>query len=85
MKNRTKRWLRIARNWGIFLGACLIIWIILLIARPNVTWGIIDRYFGSLVATFGFRDGRIAGVRMIKHAEDFLNEYDGWMGAEAIG
>lgn len=45
---------------------------------------IIDRYFGSLVATFGFRDGRIVGVRMIKHAEDFLNEYDGWIGAEAI-
>jgi len=46
MKNRTKRWLILARNWGIFLGACLLIWIILLIARPNVTWGIVDRYFG---------------------------------------
>jgi len=46
MKNRTKRWLLLARNWGIFLGACLVIWIILLIARPNVTYAIIDRYFG---------------------------------------
>lgn len=40
---------------------------------------IIDRYFGSLVATFGFRDEHTAAVRMIKHAEDFLSEYDGWI------
>lgn len=44
---------------------------------------IIDRYFGSLVATFGFRDENTVGVRMIKHAEDFLSEYDGWMAARA--
>ncbi|MBQ2434485.1 MAG: hypothetical protein II266_08630, partial [Clostridia bacterium] len=44
---------------------------------------IIDRYFGSLVATFGFRDGNTVSVRMIKHAEDFLNEYHGWMAGKA--
>lgn len=42
---------------------------------------IIDRYFGSTMITFGFRDERTAAVRMIKHAEDFLGEYDGWMAA----
>lgn len=42
---------------------------------------IIDRYFGSVVMTFGFRDENTVGVRMIKHAEDFLSEYDGWMAA----
>ena len=47
MKKRTKRWLRLARSWGIFLGICALIWIILLLTRPNVTWGIIDRYFGK--------------------------------------
>ncbi|MBQ3078488.1 MAG: serine hydrolase [Clostridia bacterium] len=44
---------------------------------------IIDRYFGNLTATFGFLNENTAGVRMIKNGEDFLNEYDGWMGAEA--
>lgn len=44
---------------------------------------IIDRYFGSLVATFGFRDANTVSVRMIKHAEDFLNEYHGWMAGKA--
>jgi hypothetical protein len=44
---------------------------------------IIDRYFGSLVATFGFRDENTAAVRMIKNAEDFLNEYDGWIAAQS--
>lgn len=44
---------------------------------------IIDRYFGSVVMTFGFRDEHTVGVRMIKHAEDFLSEYDGWMAAKA--
>ncbi len=39
---------------------------------------IIDRYFGQLVITFGFR-GDAAGVCMEKSAEDFLNEYEGWM------
>lgn len=42
---------------------------------------IIDRYFGSVVMTFGFRDENTVGVRMIKAAEDFLNEYEGWMTA----
>ena len=42
---------------------------------------IIDRYFGSTVMTFGIRDEHTAAVRMIKHAEDFLSEYDGWMAA----
>ena len=44
---------------------------------------IIDRYFGSMVATFGFRDENTGAVRMIKHAEDFLSEYEGWMCAKA--
>lgn len=42
---------------------------------------IIDRYFGSLVVSFGFRDEYTCGIRMIKSAEDFLNEYNGWAGA----
>lgn len=42
---------------------------------------IIDRYFGSLTATFGFLDDKSVGVRMIKNAEDFLREYEGWTGA----
>jgi len=44
---------------------------------------IIDRYFGSLVITFGFRNENTLAVRMIKYAEDFLNEYDGWIAAKA--
>ena len=44
---------------------------------------IIDRYFGSLVATFGFKDENTVAVRMIKHAEDFLNEYNGWMAGKS--
>ncbi len=44
---------------------------------------IIDRYLGSLVATFGFLDEKTAAVRMVKNAEDFLNEYDGWMAGKA--
>lgn len=44
---------------------------------------IIDRYLGSMVATFGFRDENTLAVRMIKNAEDFLSEYDGWMAAKA--
>ncbi len=47
MKNRTKRWLLLARNWGIFLGALLLIWIILLITRPNVTYAILEKYFSG--------------------------------------
>ena len=42
---------------------------------------IIDRYFGSTVMTFAFRDENAAGVRTVKTAEDFLNEYNGWMAA----
>ncbi|MBP3646144.1 MAG: serine hydrolase [Clostridia bacterium] len=41
---------------------------------------IIDRYFGQLAVTFGFR-GNAAGVRMVKSAEDFLDEYEGWLSA----
>jgi len=44
---------------------------------------IIDRYFGSTIMTFGFVDEKTAGVRMIKSAEDFLSEYEGWMIAQA--
>ncbi len=47
MKNRTKRWLILARNWGIFLGAILFIWIILLLARPNIPYAILEKYFHS--------------------------------------
>ena len=42
---------------------------------------IIDKYFGQLFITFGFRDQNTVGVRMVKSAEDFLNEYEGWLGA----
>ncbi len=44
---------------------------------------IVDRYFGSVMMTFGFVDENTVGVRMIKNAEDFLSEYDGWMIAQA--
>ena len=47
--------------------------------RLNV-W-IIDRYFGQLVVSFGFADADTVGVRMVKKAEDFLTEYEGWMTA----
>lgn len=40
---------------------------------------IVDRYFGSLVISFGFADPDTVGVRMIKIGEDFLDEYQGWM------
>ena len=42
---------------------------------------IIDRYFGSVVISFGFVGTEAAGVRMIHHAEDFLEEYEGWLAA----
>lgn len=42
---------------------------------------IIDRYLGSCVMNFGFRDGNTCGIRMIKNAEDFLGTYEGWAGA----
>ena len=44
---------------------------------------IVDRYLGSAIMTFGFVDENTAGVRMIKSAEDFLSEYEGWMIAQA--
>ena len=39
---------------------------------------IIDRYFGSLHISIGFRDRDNCAVYMAKAAEDFLNEYSGW-------
>lgn len=42
---------------------------------------VIDRYFGELCMTFGFRDENTVGVRMTKAAEDFFQTYNGWMGA----
>ena len=44
---------------------------------------IVDRYFGMLVITFGFLDENHVTVRMIKDAQDFLDEYSGWMMGEA--
>ena len=43
---------------------------------------IIDRYLGNLFASFGFRDGDVT-VRMVKNAEDFLDEYYGFFTAHA--
>ena len=40
---------------------------------------IIDRYFGILMITFGFTGDGLCTVRMTKCAEDFLDEYNGWM------
>lgn len=40
---------------------------------------IIDTYFGVLDMHFSFRDN-VVGVRMIKTAEDFLDEYNGFAG-----
>lgn len=49
--------------------------------RLNVQ--IIDKYFGRLHINFGFADENHAAVQMTKVAEYFLDEYCGWMGAEA--
>ena len=38
---------------------------------------IVDQYFGNLSVTLGFKDD-IANIRMVKNAEDFLNEYQGY-------
>ena len=38
---------------------------------------IIDKYFGNLNITLGFKDDKIS-IRMEKFAEDFLNEYQGF-------
>ena len=43
---------------------------------------IIDRYFGNMTATFAFRDDDVT-VRMVKNAEDFLDEYSGTFVAHA--
>ena len=37
---------------------------------------IIDRYLANLLITFSFLDGAVH-VSMVKHAEHFLNEYNG--------
>ena len=42
----------------------------------NLRVQIIDRYFGNLTATFAFREDAVT-VRMIKNAENFLDEYYG--------
>jgi len=44
---------------------------------------IIDRYFGILIINIGFKDENRCSLRMVKCAEDFLNEYNGWLNAEA--
>ena len=44
---------------------------------------IIDKYFANLAIVFGFRDGKNVSVRMVKQAENFLNEYNGVMTAAA--
>ena len=44
---------------------------------------IIDTYFGNMTAEFAFR-GNGAAVRMQKTAEDFLDEYQGTLYAEAV-
>ena len=44
---------------------------------------IIDKYFGALGMTFGFRDDRI-GIYMTKTAEAFLNEYQGYATGKRI-
>ena len=43
---------------------------------------VIDKYLGNMVAIFSFRDD-IACVKMVKTAEDFLDEYQGWINAKA--
>ena len=42
---------------------------------------VIDRYFGILIMTFGFIDDKVS-VCMRKSAEDFFNEYEGWLYGE---
>ncbi len=43
-----------------------------------------DRYFGQFAAVFGFKDRDTVGIRMIKNAEDFFGEYQGWTGAHRM-
>ena len=40
---------------------------------------IIDKYFGNLGITIGFKDN-VCGLHMVKHAEAFLDEYQGFAG-----
>ena len=44
---------------------------------------IIDKYFGNIGMTFGFRGERI-GVHMTKNAEAFLSEYEGFAAGKRI-
>ncbi|MBQ7340644.1 MAG: serine hydrolase [Oscillospiraceae bacterium] len=44
---------------------------------------IIDAYFGILNMYFSFRENKV-GIYMAKIAEDFLNEYEGFAGGEAV-
>lgn len=44
----------------------------------NLRVQIIDTYFGNLAIQIGFRDDGTIGVHMVKTAEDFLNEYNGY-------
>ncbi|MBO5198623.1 MAG: serine hydrolase [Lachnospiraceae bacterium] len=43
---------------------------------------IIDKYFGNICMTFGFKDNRV-GIVMVKNAEAFLNEYCGLANGKA--
>ena len=45
MKNRTKRHLKLARNWGIFIGILLVIWFTVKTVRPNVNYALREKYF----------------------------------------
>ena len=40
---------------------------------------VIDTYFGRLNIMLGFRDENVVGIRMSKVAEDFMDEYRGYM------
>lgn len=42
---------------------------------------IIDAYFGNVIMHFGFKDNEV-GVFMVKAAEDFLEEYQGYAGGK---
>ncbi|MBQ6680076.1 MAG: serine hydrolase [Lachnospiraceae bacterium] len=44
---------------------------------------VIDRYFGLLVITIGFKDPDHVSICMKKAAEDFFDTYEGWLYASA--
>lgn len=44
---------------------------------------IIDKYFGNMGITIGFRDD-VCGIKMNKIAEDFLDEYQGFAGGKRL-